>query len=108
MAVSQRFYPPFADNDVDAVALDFDPVLGAAETLSSPAVTVNGGFTVGSPSIGTVADDGSFTAGASGTFVWVLLTATDVGNWQVTFTVTTSAGRTLHRTERVDVVAVRS
>jgi hypothetical protein len=108
MAVSQRFYPPFADDDVDAVALDFDPVLATGETLSSPAVTVSGGFTVGTPLIGTVAADGNFTEAAAGTYVWVLLTATTVGNWTVTFTVTTSAGRTLHRTERVDVVSSRS
>ena len=108
MAVSQRFYPPFADDDVDAVALDFSPVMATGETLSSPTVTVSGGFTVGTPAIGTVADDGNFTVSAAGTFVWVLLTATTVGNWVVTFTVSTSAGRTLHRAERVDVVAARS
>lgn len=107
MPVTQRFYPPFADDDVDAVALDFSTVLATGETLSSPNVTVDGGFTVGTPAVGTVADDGNFTAGA-GTYVRVLLTATTVGTWQVTFRVATSAGRLLHRTERVDVVAVRS
>ena len=107
MAVTQRFYPPFADDDVDAVALDFSPVLATGETLSSPTVTVTGGFTVGTPLVGTVAADGNFTAGA-GTYVRVLLTAVTVGIWYVTFRVTTSAGRLLHRTERVDIVSVRS
>ena len=107
MAVTQRFYPPFADDDVDSVALDFSPVLATGETLSSPNVTVTGGFTVGTPAIGTVASDGNFTAGA-GTYVRVLLTATTVGIWYVTFRVATSAGRLLHRTERVDIVASRS
>lgn len=108
MAVSQRFYPPFAVSDVDAVALNFDSVLATGEILSNPVVTVSGGFTVGTPRVGTVATDGNFTVAAAGTYVWVLLTATTVGNWTVTFTVTTSAGRTLHRTERVDVVSSRS
>ena len=108
MTVTQRFQPPFALGDVDAVALDFDPALTDSELLSTSAVAVSGGFTVGAPAIGAVGVDGSFTAVASGTYVRVLLTATAVGNWEATFTVTTSGGRTLKRTEKIAVVTARS
>jgi hypothetical protein len=107
MTVTQRFQPPFALADVDAVALDFTPALATNDTLSSPVVIVSGGFTVGTPEIGDIDVDGNFTAGA-GNYLRVMLTATAVGTWTVTFTATVSGGRILHRTERQDVVAARS
>ncbi len=108
MTVTQRFQPPFALNDVDAVSLDFEPALATGDTISSPLVTVTGGFTVGTPDIGTIDAGGNFTTSASGKYVRVLLTATTVGIWDVTFRVTATGGRLLHRTERQHVVAARS
>ena len=107
MTVTQRFQPPYALTDVDALALDFAQILASNETLSLPAVTVTGGFTVGAPEVGTISATGNFTAGA-GTYVRVMLTAIAIGTWTVTFTVATSGSRLLHRTERQDVVAARS
>jgi len=107
MTVTQRFQPPFAIDDVDAVALNFDPVLGSNETITSCSATVDGGFTVGTVQTGSVDAERNFTAGA-GTVVQAMLTATAVGNWEITFTIETSAGRELNRTERVSVATARS
>jgi len=109
MTITQRF-SAFALDDVDGLAIDFSPAMATGDTLTSPAVTVTGGFTVGTPRIGTVnATTNEFTVDAAGTWVYVLVTATDLGNsWEATFTATISGGRLLHRTERVSVVAARS
>lgn len=105
--ITQRFTPPFALSDVDAVALNYVHVLGSDETLTTCDVTVDGGFTVDLCQIGTIDADNNFTAGA-GTYIRAMLTATEVGNWEVTFVVETSGGRTLNRTERLSVVEARS
>lgn len=108
MAISQGFKPPLAPSDVDALQLDFAPALLTGETLSSPAVSASGGFTFGTPAIGIINTNGTFSANASGTVVQVLATAgSTAGTYEVTFTVSTSNGRTLHRTERCDI-ATRS
>lgn len=109
MTITQRFNPPFALADVDGVALNFDPVVAPGQLLTSPVVVVSGGFTVGTPQVGTVDETtGAFTEGASGTYIYVLLTATEVGKWEVTFTCNVTGGRLLHRTEYISVVSARS
>ena len=107
--ITQRF-SDFALGDVDGVAIDFSPAMATGDTLSSPAVAVTGGFTVGTPRVGTInTTTNVFTIDAAGTYVYVLLTATTVGRaWEATFTANVSGGRTLNRTERVSVVEARS
>ena len=108
MSVTQKYHPAFALGDVDAVALSFEGSLATGQVLTNPVVAVSGGFTVGTPRIGTVNETtGAFTEEA-GIWVYVLLTATEVGDWTVTFTASVDDGRLLHRAERVDVRAARS
>lgn len=105
MAVTQRYTPPFAKEDVDHVVLDFSPVMVAGETVATAEVTTNGGLTVDGAAtlIGVVGSNGVFTADPDGTYVLGKLTAVSLGSWTVTFEVTLSSGRNLHRTLRVDV-----
>jgi hypothetical protein len=108
MPVTQRF-TPFVLADVDSVALNFSPAMATGDVLTSPSVSVDGGFTVGTPRVGVLDETTKvFTTNAAGTYVQVLLTATTVGTWNVTFQATITGGRLLHRTERADVVATRS
>lgn len=104
MAITKKFSPPIAPEDVDTVQYDFSPALGTGETISSPTVEASGGFTFASVQIGTVADDETFSADAAGTVVQALATAgTTTGSYTITFAVETSTGRTLHRTVRCDI-----
>jgi len=108
MPISQSFKPPFSPTDVDTMQLDFAPTMGPGEILSAPQVSAGpvGGFTFGTPQIGIVAPDGTFSASGSGSVVQVLATAASTtGSFQVTFQVSTSSGRTLHRTVRCDIAA---
>jgi len=106
MPITQAFKPPFAPGDVDTLQLDFAPALGVGETLAAPSVAAFGGFTFGAPVIGGVAPNGTFSGDPAGTVVQVMATAGAApGAYQVTFTVSTSSGRTLHRTVRCDIAA---
>jgi len=106
MPITQAFKPPFAPGDVDTLQLDFAPALGVGETLAAPAVTASGGFSFAAPLIGGVAPNGTFSSDPAGTIVQVMATAgTTPGAYQVTFTVSTSSGRALHRTVRCDIAA---
>jgi len=105
MAVTQRYTPPFAVGDVDAVVLDFAPAPLAGETLLDPVVSVDGGFSVNASltRIGSVNPNGVFVDDAAGSCVFAMLTAITAGAWYITFTIATSAGRLLHRTQRADI-----
>lgn len=106
MPITQAYKPPFAPADVDTLQLDFAAAMGVGETLSSPTVAANGGFTFGTPQIGAIAGDGSFSTSPAGTVVQVMATAGAVnGAYLVTFTVSTSGNRTLHRTVRAEIAA---
>jgi len=106
MPITQTYKPPFAPSDVDTLQMDFEPALGVGEMISTATVTASGGFTFGAAQIGTVAGDGTFAANPSGKVVQVMATAgATAGSYQVTFTITTSSGRTLHRTARCDIAA---
>lgn len=91
---------------MDTLQLDFAPALGVGETLTAPSVTAADGFTIGTPVIGVVVPNDTFSSDPAGTVVQVMATAAATpGAAQVTFTVSTSSGRTLHRTVRSDTAA---
>lgn len=106
MSITQAYKPPFAPGDVDTLQLDFAPALGVGETLAVPSVAASGGFTFGTPLIGAVAANGTFSGDPVGTVVQVMATAgATPGAYQITYTVSTSSGRSLHRTVRCDIAA---
>ena len=105
MAVTQRYTPPFAPDDIDDVVLDFSPAIVTGETITAATVTTNGGLAVdqNATAWGTVDGANVFTTDPYGACVLGRLSADAPGSWLVTFEVTLSSGRDLHRTLRVDV-----
>ena len=99
MPITQGYSPAFEPGDIDTMELDFAPDLNTGELISNPVVQATGGFTITNPLIGVINSDGLFASDANGRIVQVVATAIGpVGVYPVTFTVSTSYNRLLHRT----------